>query len=424
MMMAGDINMTLEEEWNKIIDKNQSIYIYGAGTIGKKVLHLIEKTQGAVSKVNGFLVSDMIGNPSMIEKFPVMALECVSDRTSLILVSVTDIYQEAIVKSLKGMGFTNIIIAYKYSFMNDDTPPSFCSTMTIGTNELLLCQYKEGLFNRYDVIVRLLAVEQYYGKNSYGFDLYDKMQKLRINDVSYGKISSQRFIELIKSYEKNGYDGKTELIIDNKLQLLDGSHRLALSIYFGVPKLKARIVAREEVYYGKEWFLENFSRGECQKIEEKFLEVKTSWIKPIKGILWPSAAEFFDDIIETIRQQYAVSNIKDIVLTSDEFEENVYAVYRLDDIAEWKINTKLSYMKHFSEYRLRTFDIDFGNPQFRVRAAGGGILSDKGARLKEEIRERYKGRVKEYFPDIIFHTADNFLQTQYIQKLFSSKIQN
>ena len=335
------MNITLEEEWNKIIESNQFIYIYGAGKIGKKILHLIEKTKDSDSKFKGFLVSDLIGNPSTINNFPVMVPESVFDRTSLILVSVTDIYQEAIVESLKKMAFTNIIIAYKYSFIDNDETSPFCETMKVGTNELLLSQYREKHFNRYDVIVRLLAIEQYYGKNNNGFDLYVKMQNNRICDDSYGRISLQRFIKLIQSYEKNGYDDNSELIVDDKLQLLDGSHRLALAVYFGITQLRVRIVSGEDIDYGKGWFQKFFSPEECEMIEEKFSGVKKSWMHPIKGILWPNVAEYFDAIIDVIERQYVVTNIKDMKLTSKQFDEMVYEIYRLDDIAEWKINTKL-----------------------------------------------------------------------------------
>ena len=36
--MQETFNMAIEGEWKALIDKNQSIYIYGAGNIGKKVL--------------------------------------------------------------------------------------------------------------------------------------------------------------------------------------------------------------------------------------------------------------------------------------------------------------------------------------------------------------------------------------------------
>lgn len=411
--------MAIEEEWKNLIEENQSIYIYGAGNIGKKVLRLIKRTESAVKKVKGFLVSDLVGNPKMLDGFPVMIPENVSDRASLILVSVTDIYQETIVEDLKRLGFVNVIIAYKYSFMEEDISDDFPKTIEINTNELMLCQYKMGMFNRYDIVVRLLAIEEYYGKNNYGFSLYEKMQSERAEDASYGKISLQRFIKLIESYEKNGYKKDSELIIDERLHLFDGSHRLALAIYFKITRLTVRIVKREnEVFYGKEWFEGLFSQEKCNTIEEKLAIIEPDWSGTVKGILWPSVAAYFDEIIGVIEEQYTVTNINDMVFSADEFEQIVKEIYRMDSIAEWKINTKLKYMRPFSPYYVRLFDIDLGNPEFRMSKAAKGILSDRGAKLKEKIREMYKRRISGYFSDITFHTADNFYQSACIEKLF------
>lgn len=411
--------MAIKEEWKNLIEENQSIYIYGAGNIGKKVLRLIKRTESAVKKVKGFLVSDLVGNPKMLDGFPVMIPENVSDRASLILVSVTDIYQETIVEYLKQLGFVNVIIAYKYSFMEEEVSDDFPKTIEINTNELMLCQYKIGMFNRYDIVVRLLAIEEYYEKNNYGFSLYEKMQSERAKDASYGKISLQRFIKLIESYEKNGYKKESELIIDEGLHLFDGSHRLALAIYFKIARLTVRIVKREtEVFYGKEWFEELFSQEKCNTIEEKLAIIETDWSGTVKGILWPSVATYFDEIVGVIEEQYAVTNINDMVFSADEFEQIVKEIYRMDSIAEWKINTKLKYMRPFSPYYVRLFDIDLGNPEFRMSKAAKGILSDRGAKLKEKIREMYKRRISGYFSDIIFHTADNFYQSARIEKLF------
>lgn len=422
-MLQETFNMAIEEEWKALIDKNRSIYIYGAGNIGKKVLRLIKRTENAVIKLNGFLVSDMIGNPAILENFPVALPEDVTDRDSLILVSVTDIYQDAIIEDLQNKGFVNIETAYKYSFLEDDISHTFSSSIMINTNELLTCQYIGEVFNRHDVIVRLLAVEEYYGKNNYGFSMYQKMQSERAQDDSYGLVSLQRFIKLIQSYEINGYQADSELIVDKDLYLVDGSHRLALAIYFGVHRLKVRIVKREdEIAYGQEWFKQFFTDKECRIIEKKLLVSEREWTGTIKGILWPSVGEFFDEIVELIREQYPVTNINDFVFTPDKFEKKVYKIYEMDSIAEWKINTKLKYMKPFLPYRVRTFDIHLNNPEFRMKKAIAGILSDKGAKLKEKVREIYKEKISGYFSDIIFHTADNFYQSECIDKIFHEDV--
>ena len=417
--MQETFNMAIEGEWKALIDKNQSIYIYGAGNIGKKVLRLIRRTENAALKLKGFIVSDLIGNPAVLENYPVLLPGSVPDKDSLILVSVTDIYQDTIMEDLKKSGFVNIETAYKYSFLVDVISRTFVSSIKINTNELLMCQFIGKAFNRYDIIVRLLAIEEYYGKNNYGFYLYQKMQSKRAQDDSYGEVSLQRFIRLIQSYETNGYLADSELIIDKELHLVDGSHRLALAIYFGIHRLTVRIVKREDkAVYGKEWFGQFFSDEECRIVQNRLLASEREWTGTIKGILWPSVGEFFDEIVELIGEQYPVTNVNDFMFTPDKFEDIVYEVYEMDSIAEWKINTKLKYMKPFSPYCIRTFDIHMNNPEFRMKKAVEGILSDKGAKLKEKIREIYKEKITGYFSDIIFHTADNFYQSECIEKIF------
>lgn len=411
--------MELKEEWENLINQNQSIYIYGAGKIGEKVLRLIRNTEFAIKKVKGFLVSDFAGNPKELEGFPVMMPVNISDRTSLVLVSVTDIYQETIVEDLKQLGYMNIIDAYRYSFMEADIPSTFPKTIDINTDELLLCQYEGDLFNRYDIVISLLAVEEYYGKNNCGYSLYEKMRNRRFPNVSYDRNARQRFIKLIEAYEGNDYRGDSELIVDEALHLVDGVHRLALAIYFGVDRLAVRIEEREAVpTYGEAWISELFSREECQTIEKKLSEIEAGRERAIKGILWPSVAEYFDEIVSVIKEQYPVEHVNDIMFEADAFEQKVKEIYRMDSIAEWKINTKLKYMKPFSPYCVRIFDIYLGNPDFRMSKAAKGILSDKGVKLKEKIRDMYKEKIEGYFSDIIFHTADNYHQSECIEKLF------
>ncbi|WP_201339383.1 hypothetical protein [Isorropodon fossajaponicum symbiont] len=43
-------------------------------------------------------------------------------------------------------------------------------------NKLIVRQFKEGKFNRFDVIVRYLAIENHFNQNDCGFSLYRKMQ--------------------------------------------------------------------------------------------------------------------------------------------------------------------------------------------------------------------------------------------------------
>lgn len=52
--------MELWEEWHKILEENHSIFIYGAGKIGRKIFNLLKK-ENQLDKLQGFVVSDMGG---------------------------------------------------------------------------------------------------------------------------------------------------------------------------------------------------------------------------------------------------------------------------------------------------------------------------------------------------------------------------
>ncbi len=125
--------------------------------------------------------------------------------------------------------------------------------------ELFFQQNKKGGFNRLDIIVRLIAIECEYGLNSYGWDLYRKMQDFRCKDEN---ISTETriniFKTLIRSWETTGYDDSSLIEVDKCYRLIDGSHRMALSIYHDRDFVNCRVYQEEREYeYGADWFINN-----------------------------------------------------------------------------------------------------------------------------------------------------------------------
>ena len=55
--------------------------------------------------------------------------------------------------------------------------------LSMNIKELAYSQFIDTDLNRYDVFVRCLAIDNYFKRNPYGFDLYNKMQRLRGADV-------------------------------------------------------------------------------------------------------------------------------------------------------------------------------------------------------------------------------------------------
>ena len=134
--------MELREEWKEVLESSVNIYIYGAGKIGKKILNLAKREN---KKIKGFLVSSLEGNPSNIEGLPVYQVDMVSEKDDLVLLSVTDIYQNEILKTLEDKEFSNVLCAYKYSFLEyENEEKEVPDTIIIDLRELLIQQFLQG----------------------------------------------------------------------------------------------------------------------------------------------------------------------------------------------------------------------------------------------------------------------------------------
>ena len=138
------------------------------------------------------------------------------------------------------------------------------------TNDLFLAQFKGMNFNAVDIVVKYLAIENYYGLNDFGFDLYKKMQMLRT-----GKDWNDRFISLIKSVE-NSYDNESKIETDLNYSIHDGAHRTALALFHNKKNVPVRLF-NTSIYrrsYDLSWFYENlFTKEELEIIKNKLIEL-------------------------------------------------------------------------------------------------------------------------------------------------------
>lgn len=153
------------------------------------------------------------------------------------------------------------------------------SHITIETDALFWSLHVDGLFQRYDSIVRLLAIEDYYNGNAHGFDMYKKMQCRRLN-IDNAENYYIKFIALIKSYQTDGYNNKSEIVLDRNLTIIDGSHRFAMALYNEIPLISAKVYPiSQNVSYGIDWFEKNgFVNKECMLLQNKYSEIRSKFV--------------------------------------------------------------------------------------------------------------------------------------------------
>ena len=148
------------------------------------------------------------------------------------------------------------------------------------TNDLFLAQFKGMNFNAVDIVVKYLAIENYYGLNDFGFNLYKKMQMLRT-----GKNWNDRFISLIKSVEKS-YDDDSKIETDLNYSIHDGAHRTALALFHNKKNVPVRLF-NTSIYrrsYDLSWFYENlFTKEELEIIKNKLIETSFELLEKISA---------------------------------------------------------------------------------------------------------------------------------------------
>ena len=272
-------------------------------------------------------------------------------------------------------------------------------------------------YNRLDVVVRCLAIEHCLGKNDYGLRLYCKMQ-VRRTGCQNASVFVSRLCALINSCLHEGFREDSEIELDANLQLMDGSHRLALAMYLGADTLPVKIRPRTtNTSYALPWFLSNgFTLSEVQCILDRYHELEARGLECISCILWPPVHAYFDEITTMLRLLYDVRHVQDREYRGETFARLLRGIYACDDIEEWKICRKLQGMTGYSP-RVRCMELYLPMPWFRLKAQNHSTISSCGERVKALIRNAYKARVPGYFHDIIVHTGDNYSQSRFISAL-------
>lgn len=283
-----------------------------------------------------------------------------------------------------------------------------------GVADIIYKSKNNDVFFRYDIIVRYLAIEYYHGKNDCGLNLYQKMQKARKGD-DYSETSYHKFEKLIESFEENGYDQSSYIILGENFGIIDGSHRIAMAIYYGIRNIPVKILAAtRNVDYSIDWFMiHGFSSEEIDIIRNKASEIKEKVQAYFSCVIWAPAVFCAEDIIRDMSIFGNVLSVKRHVYTEEGYQKVVRTIYSIDDIEDWKIDKKLEYMKNGRE--LVSVDLIIDNPTFRIKDRSGMPISTKVERIKKTLRTRYKDRIEDYFFDIIIHIGDNYQQSDFMR---------
>lgn len=223
-------------------------------------------------------------------------------------------------------------------------------------------------FQRIDVVVKYFAIENYFGKNDYGFSMYQKLQQVRQatalanvpEGIDYGEISKISFLELIKSVEKNGFMQEEMISCDDRLYLLDGAHRLALCLYFKIPRIKIRMLKKSVniIPYTLDYMRENhFTEEELKLVGEKTRKLMEEHKIRFFCTLMPVLDVFFEQITEEIRTGCTVLSCRDNYISGKitrRLELEILSPrFRWDDMKKQCISTTAERLADMIDHKYR-----------------------------------------------------------------------
>ena len=291
-------------------------------------------------------------------------------------------------------------------------------------------------FNRYDVIVRLLSIENYQNDKTYDFKLYKKMQDLRVAEKNFETVDYvSRFKHLIDSFEERGFDKNSPIILNSQSRLINGAHRLAISLYYNIshlPCVYSRNINELNTIceYGIEWFIKNnFNFEEISIIENRYKTFIKQKAEIVYAIIWPLGYNLFDQIISVLLRygeliSYKVVNFEN----KNELEKYINLVYSTDQMKSERLvfkkdiiigtKTRINYKSYMLQLRIKLSLSEAVLYHQNINYQANFLIG-----LKTDVRSLLKKKLNDYCFDNAFHSGNSMRENAFLQKIYERERQ-
>ena len=386
----------------------QKAVIFGAGEFLKGILSAIELEYNILAIAD----NNTDKHNTLFGKHLIIAPQYIKDFNFDVVIVTSRNYSAQIFSQLLHLGIPEEKVICNY----------IASIRQIYVKDLLSMQINDySKFNRVDILVKYNVIKEAKEESGNTFkEVYIKMQQERLR-LSFEEAEKRlrKFRKLYSSIEKGWEDTEENYIVcDERLQIMDGAHRLACCLYYGVPIVKIRVVSgNTSTSYSMNWFWEHgFDIAVINRLE---IEIPRMMSREFMIFLWPTVSRYFEEVTNDImtmskKNHCNFLDMKDIYYQSKK-ERNlaIQTIYSVDDIAKWKIEAKID---HTNGNKIRIITLQTHKPEYRIKQATGLPLSVFGEEIKRGIRGRYKDKIDDYFFDNIIHMTDSEYQTKLIRK--------
>jgi len=216
----------------KIIMLSRECVIFGAGYVAQRFFKALCR-QNLDYNVKAFITSSPT-NIMKIDNIPVLSIEELKRYTNpIILIAVHEAVVSQIEATLLESGYGEYIWVYPFLY-----------EVMLGTPDVSTVKMKiirKANIDNIMLPVRYLAIEQYYGKNYFGYDIYKKASFILNPSSEVVEKRLENFVKLIKNWEKNGYDSSKRVTILENGMVIDGSHRISLALYHNLKEIECNV---------------------------------------------------------------------------------------------------------------------------------------------------------------------------------------
>ena len=284
----------------------------------------------------------------------------------------------------------------------------------------LMNQFKNGKFNRYDIIARYLVLQHNF-QSDYFNNKYIEMQNKRLpNNKLSGELRLKIFSYLYQNIKKHYRYDENPIVLNKDDYLIDGSHRVAINLLLNndlIPVIKNN---KKENNYSIDWFNDNnFDSEYLGNLEEILNTLLLSRGAIFFAFVWPNANHLKDSIKNEITNNGVKIKLEINDVDVSNLNNFVKAVYLSDNVEDWKIEYKLNLFNQSKDSKFSVFGIQIDNPNWRIKNKTDSMISSNVENLKSSIRELYKKDIEltGQNKDAIIHITDNYLQNRYIYNL-------
>jgi len=149
----------------------------------------------------------------------------------------------------------------------------------------------KSLFKRWDLVPRYLAIENHYGENNFGWELFRKLrlhQSREFGDGTgqtlYDQTTRTNFESLIDSI-KNGYNREFPIVVNETgLRINKGWLRFACCLFFNIDEIPCKFdTLNPNPSYSKTWMVTEvgYNKKEMDLIEDGYTRIFTKLEKTI-----------------------------------------------------------------------------------------------------------------------------------------------